>query len=331
MKHRYIAAVALLAAACGGGGSGPTPVVNPPQIACPADLTVKGVTGAAQDVSFDNPTTTGGSAPVNVTCARASGSSFPLGTTSVSCTANDAAGRQASCSFNVVLTGFTMPATRFEAVGDSLTQGENGLPAFVDTPNAYPTKLQTLLDSFYPSQGLTVVNRGVGGERIETTVSSLPGNLNRDRPQAVLVLGGYNNLTLPCGVGRANTTACGDATQEAAVGVRDCIRKAKESPVGVKFIFVSTLTPPGPVDAKAPDKRIDRDAIIETNRKIRQFAASEGATLVDTYALFVGHEADYVSIDGLHLKPAGYDTIAQAFFDAIRKAIPQTPLFNTVR
>src|SRR6185503_5978056 len=119
MKHRYIAAVALLAAACGGGGSGPTPVVNPPQIACPADLTVKGVTGAAQ---------------VNVTCARASGSSFPLGTTSVSCTANDAAGRQASCSFNVVLTGFTMPATRFEAVGDSLTQGENGLPAFVDTP-----------------------------------------------------------------------------------------------------------------------------------------------------------------------------------------------------
>src|SRR4029079_15851478 len=163
MKHRYIAAVALLAAACGGGGSGPTPVVNPPQIACPADLTVKGLTAAPQHVSFDSLTSTGGSAPVNVTCARASGSSFPLGTTSVSCTANDAAGRQASCSFNVVLTGFTMPATRFESVGDSLTQGENGLPAFVDTPNAYPTKLQKLLERFYPRQGLAVVTRGVGG------------------------------------------------------------------------------------------------------------------------------------------------------------------------
>ena len=107
MKYRYIVAVSLLATACGGSkGPGPTPV--PPQIACPADVTVRGVNSGSQAVTFDAPTTTGGTAPVNVTCAHASGSSFPLGTTSNTCTASDAGARQASCSFNVVLTGVTL-------------------------------------------------------------------------------------------------------------------------------------------------------------------------------------------------------------------------------
>jgi lysophospholipase L1-like esterase len=327
MIHRRMAAlVALLAAACG-GSNGPTPVTNPPQIACPADVTVSGVTTPSQPVSFDAPTTSGGTAPVNVTCAQSSGSTFPLGTTPVNCTARDAAGRQAACTFNVVLKGMALGATKFLAVGDSLTEGENGFPpAVVDSANAYPTRLLALLEGRFPSQGIAVVNRGVGGERIERTRDRLPGILNADRPDAVLILGGYNNLTLHCAVGRANTTACGLATDEAAFGVRDCIREAKESPVGVKFIFASTLTPPGPVGANAGDKRIDREAIVETNRKIRQFVSQEGATLVDAFPRFVGHESEYVSIDGLHLQPAGYQAIADAFFEAITARIPQTPL-----
>lgn len=325
MNRRWIAAAALLAAAC--GSNGPTPITNPPQIACPADVTVQGVTAPSQPVSFDLPTASGGTAPVNVTCAQSSGSTFPLGTTPVNCTARDGAGRQAACTFNVVLKGMALGATAFLTVGDSLTEGENGLPtAVVDPANSYPTKLLALLEGRFPGQGITMVNRGFGGERIERTRDRLPGVLNTDRPEAVLILGGYNNLTLPCAVGLASTMACGLATDEAAFGVRDCIREAKESPVGVKFIFASTLTPPGP----AGNKRIDREAILETNRKIRQFIAQEGATLVDPFPRFVGHESEFVSIDGLHLQPAGYQAIADAFFEAITAKIPQTPL-ATVR
>jgi lysophospholipase L1-like esterase len=321
-----VALVALLLAACG-GSNGPTPVTNPPQISCPADVTVTGVSAPSQPVSFDTPTTSGGTAPVNVTCAQSSGSTFPLGTTPVNCTARDAAGRQAACTFNVVLKGMSLGATKFLTVGDSLTEGENGFPtAVVDPANSYPTKLLALLEGRFPGQAITVVNRGVGGERIERTRDRLPGILNTERPEAVLILGGYNNLTLPCAVGRASTMACGAATDEAAFGVRDCIREAKESAVGVKFIFASTLTPSGAVAANANDKRIDREAILETNRKIRQFAAQEGATLVDTYPRFAGHEAEYVSIDGLHLQPAGYQAVADAFFEAILARIPQTPV-----
>jgi lysophospholipase L1-like esterase len=94
----------------------------------------------------------------------------------------------------------------------------------------------------------------------------------------------------------------------------------------VRYIFVATLTPPGPVG----DHRIDREAIHEANRKIVQVAASEGATLADTYTAFLGHEAQYVSVDGLHLNPAGYQAIADTFFAAIKSTIPQTSALGSV-
>jgi lysophospholipase L1-like esterase len=315
----------VLLAACGGKSPGPppTPITDPPQIACPADISVRGITGGSQAVTFANPVVTGGAAPVNASCNPASGASFSLGPTSVSCTASDASARQASCSFTVTVSGLVLGVTKFEAVGDSLTQGENGVgpkPAFVDPGNSYPAKLQTLLDASFPGQGISVLNRGHGGDKAETTRDDLPGNLLRDRPQAVLLLTGYNDLEV-CGPGQANSIACRQATERVAFAVRDCIRKAKESPVGIKYIFVSTLTPPG-----SGPKRIERSAIEETNGKIRQMIASEKATLVDMYPTFLGHEADYVSIDGLHLQPAGYQAIADGFFAAIKATVAQTSL-----
>lgn len=324
------ACLVALVAACGGKSPGqpPTPITDPPQIVCPADISVPGITGGSQVVPFANPTVTGGAAPVTTSCTQTSGASFPLGPTTVSCAANDARARQASCSFTVTLTGLVLGVKKIDAIGDSLTAGENGAgakPSFVDPGNSYPTKLQAALDTTYPGQGITVVNRGESGKKVYETEAKLPGFLLADRPEAVLLLSGYNDLTTPCAPGRANSLACGEATDEVAVGVRDLIRRSKESPVGVKFIFVSTLTPPGP----SGGQRIDDNAIKETNTKIRRMIAAEKATLVDTYPLFTGHEAEYVSLDGLHLRPAGYQAIADAFFTAIKATVPQTSLGST--
>lgn len=313
-------AIAVTVTSCGGKGPGPTPVIDPPQIACPADVTVSGVTGVSQEVTYPAPTTSRGVSPVAVTCAPASGTAFALGTTTVNCAARDAQAREAACAFRVTVNGLALGAKKFLAAGDSLTSGENGLPSFVDPPNSYPTKLQALLDRFFPGQGLSVVNRGESGQRIERTEARLPGFLLAERPDGVLLLGGYNNLTLPCGPGQANSLACEAAVDDVAFGVRDCIRRAKESPAGIRFIFVSTLTPPG-----TGPKRIDRDAILETNRRIRVMVSAERAILVDAYPVFVGREAEFVSVDGLHLQPAGYQALADAFFAAIRATIPQTP------
>jgi lysophospholipase L1-like esterase len=330
--RRWVATAALLTAACGGHSPGPSPVSNPPQITCPADVAVHGVTGASQAVSYDPPAVTGGTQPVNVTCAKPSGSTFPLGTTSVSCAAADGGGRQATCSFNVILSGQALSVSKFDAIGDSFTAGENGLPATLDVPNSYPVKLQADLDSLYPGQAhITIQARP--GERVEQTVDRIPGIMAADRPEAVLLLSGFNNLTQPCPPGRAGTTACGQAIDDVGFGVRDCIRRVKEANVGVKYIFASTLTPPGRFVSGpgVTDRRIDGDAIVRANQRIRQMVANERAILVDPYPAFVGHEADYVSVDGLHLQPAGYQVLADTFFAAIMSNVAQTPLSNALR
>jgi lysophospholipase L1-like esterase len=330
MRLRTIAAIALLASACGSkpAPSTPTPVVAAPQISCPTDMTLKGVTGSTQAVTYSAPTVTGGATPVTTTCTQASGASFPLGTTSVKCTANDAQSRQAACSFSVTLTGFSIAATKYETVGDSLTEGETGrpnvAPSVLDVPNAYPTKLQQIFDATYPGQGLTVINRGLSGDTLEMTLAKINQYVPVDTPDAVLLLGGYNNLTGPCAAGLGASAGCKSAIDNAlAFGVRDCIRHAKEASATVKYVFVSTLTPPGATGSN----RIDGSAIIQANVRIRQMVASERVVLVDSYPLFEGHEADYVNVDGLHLRPAGYQALADAFFAAIKATIPQTPLF----
>lgn len=328
-----LGALALVAAgSCGSKNPGPVgPTTTAPQITCPADVTVRGITGGSQETSYTAPVVTGGAAPVATTCSPSSGAAFPLGTTTVNCTAIDAVPRQAACSFKVTLTGLSLGVTKFDSVGDSFTAGENALPlpSFVDPPNSYPTKLQTLFDTNFPDQGIAVVNRGESGQRVERTLELLSRHLTTDRPAAVLLLSGYNNLTSPCRPGLGKTKLCDDAVREVEFGVRDCVREIKESPVGVKYVFVSTLTPSGAVSPSSPrDNRIANDAIIEVNNRIRLRVAQEGATLVDVYPLFAGREADYISIDGLHLKPAGYQAIADEFFARIKATIPQTPLFS---
>jgi lysophospholipase L1-like esterase len=329
------AALVFLAAsvvsACGGRKSpaGPTSDTAAPQISCPADISIRCVPTATQSVTFDPPAVTGGVAPIQKSCNPVSGSAFPLGTTAVNCSASDASSRTATCSFYVSLTGFSIALRKYEAFGDSLTAGETGRPSVagfneIDLPNAYPTKLQQQFDATYPAQGVVVINRGHSLDTVGQTETLLRSFAAADRPDVVLLLTGYNNLTQPCGANGSGTQACRDAVRNLGMDVRSCIRHATEVDDALKFVFISTLTPPGTSGSNG----IDRNAIILANDQIRQASSSEHAVLVDSYTAFLGHEADYVNVDGLHLKPAGYQALADAFFAAIQSAVQQTPLFR---
>ncbi len=78
-----------------------------PTITCPANLAV-GATGATTPVTYAAPTVgdncSGVGAPV---CTPASGSSFPVGTTTVNCSVKDAANNSASCSFTITVNPVT--------------------------------------------------------------------------------------------------------------------------------------------------------------------------------------------------------------------------------
>src|SRR4030095_4016788 len=119
-------------------------------------------------------------------------------------------------SFSVTLKGLSIAIKKIDAFGDSFTVGENALPltslTFVDTPNAYPAKLQAQFDAVYPGQGVTVVNRGHSGDRAQITANDvIPKFLPVDRPDTVLLLTGYNDLLSACRVTDGQNPACGEA------------------------------------------------------------------------------------------------------------------------
>ena len=90
------------AAACTGGDT------LPPQISCPSNVTaVSAITcppAISAVVNFPTPTATDNCpADVAVVCNPPSGSTFPVGTSTVTCTATDAAGQTTTCTFTVTL------------------------------------------------------------------------------------------------------------------------------------------------------------------------------------------------------------------------------------
>jgi len=76
---------------------------TPPELKLPSDMTVQATSpGAVVTFSVSASDLVDGSMPV--TCTPASGSTFPLGTTTVTCSAIDKTGNKASASFKVTVT-----------------------------------------------------------------------------------------------------------------------------------------------------------------------------------------------------------------------------------
>jgi hypothetical protein len=76
-----------------------------PTMSQPADITSEATGPSGAQVAYPSPPATdlGGPANPTVTCTPASGSMFPLGTTSVKCSATDSAGNTTSATFNVTI------------------------------------------------------------------------------------------------------------------------------------------------------------------------------------------------------------------------------------
>ena len=82
---------------------------TPPVISCPANIAVNAIAGTcAAPVTFSVGASDNCSA-ASVSTDYLSGSSFPVGTTTVHATATDAAGNSSSCSFTVTVSDITPP------------------------------------------------------------------------------------------------------------------------------------------------------------------------------------------------------------------------------
>jgi lysophospholipase L1-like esterase len=298
--------VALCVAACGGSTTKPTPPPDAPQITCPASQTQPSRDGLAVSVAYPAPAVIGGAAPVAMTCSPASPSSFPIGSTNVTCSAKDALNRTDVCSFAVMVTAPPrIGATRFVAFGDSISDGVLGFaPRAVGDPGppvGYAFKLKTLLADRYTAQTISMTDEGVPGERVNMGVARMPGVLTRDQPEVLLLLEGVNDLN---GGGDA-------AIPTVKAGLTTMVRQARGRGLPV---FLATLLPQRPPGQRA----LAPASIPPANAEIRSIASAEGAILVDLFAAFDGQTGTLLGPDGLHPNDAGYSKMAEVFFEAIR-------------
>src|SRR5262249_54883494 len=80
-------------------------VTNPPSITlnCSSNLTAVATSSNGATVFFSSTATGGCSPPPTLVCNPPSGNTFPIGTTTVSCTASDTCGNGTNCSFTVTV------------------------------------------------------------------------------------------------------------------------------------------------------------------------------------------------------------------------------------
>jgi lysophospholipase L1-like esterase len=305
----------LLALMCGAGcnntPSAPTPapvVADPPELTCPAPVTVSALTSAGATVTYALPESRKGQGTVSVVCTPASGNTFPVGETQAQCVATDSLSRTGLCTFSVTVAGPPrLRATRIMAFGDSLTVGATILsndPYDVIHPpeTAYPTVLRQLLSARYTDQTITVFNRGLPGEQASRALPRFIATFAADAPDVVVLQEGYNDVK------QQDTEAAGIAN--AIAGVRELAGEARRR--GAR-VFICTLAPgrPGRI-------QIQNSALQFINDQLRQVARAEGAVLVDLYGALSPDVNANVSIDGLHLTPLGYRRVAETVFAAIR-------------
>ncbi len=321
-RHLPWILVATLLHGCGGSPTNPDPPVPPPAVTCPADVQALARSGQPPVVTFDVPVPTGGVPPVSTTCAPASGTPFPLGTTRVTCTATDSRGRSGACGFSVIVSAVpVLSSVRFVAFGDSITEGTTSpdpTTLLLSLTESYPYKLEALLSARYIDQTIVVLNRGRAGERAYPReggtggVTRLPGVLDRDKPQVLLLLHGANDLL----------AAAASGLFDAAIGriitaLEDMIQIAHARGVQVMLANFPPQNPNGSRGGGA-------EAVVELNNEIAALASDEGVVLVDLFGGLNGTPTGSIGVDGLHPTDSGYTKIANIWYEAIRRVYEQS-------
>ncbi|MBI3651130.1 MAG: HYR domain-containing protein [Acidobacteria bacterium] len=167
--------VTVTASGCTSAASAATTVTisdtTPPTITCPANQIVS--SAGSTSVSYPTPTVSDNCSGVGTpTCAPPSGSVFPLGTTTVSCSVNDASTNTASCSFTVTL----VPCTISCPANITMANAANQCGAVVNYSPTASLGCGTVIcspasGSFFPTGTTTVTCTTTAGPSCSFTVT----------------------------------------------------------------------------------------------------------------------------------------------------------------
>jgi lysophospholipase L1-like esterase len=325
MSRRVVLlSAALVTAACGGGGGGgitqPPPVTTPPGASVAVvvyyDENGNGLMDANEQARLPQVEVTvgGRTARTETLSGRAVVQGVPGGVHAVAINPTTlppfytagASGATVTVPPDATASPIPLPARLeiggnrtnvYMAFGDSITKGEGD-----SSPAGYPGRLQTKLRAHFGDG--EVVNRGADGTNSGEAVERLLRNLRPNQPAFTLVLYGTNDW---------NQVECHDTPPcEVVANLRRVLFEVKNAD---SLPFLATLPPVNPVLAGDGRNRW----IEQTNVAIKQLAREQGAFVVDLYEAFrlQGGDVSRFFTDHVHPNAAGYDVMAEAFFQAI--------------
>lgn len=184
----------------------------------------------------------------------------------------------------------------FMAFGDSITLGQG------DPGGGYPQRLEAKLRAHFGDG--SVVNRGADGTLSGEGAERILRNLRGSSPAFTLIVYGTNDW---------NDVPCQDAPPCKVVDnlrlIVDEVKSARSLP------FLGTIPPVNPVIAGASRN----DWVSATNDRIKQLGQAEGVFVVDLFEAFrrQGGDVSRFFVDHVHPNAAGYEVIAEAFFQGI--------------
>lgn len=146
---------------------------TPPTITIPSNMIVEATSSAGAVVNYAATVTDDTDPSPSLTCSPASGSTFPLGTNTVNCTAQDASHNTASASFTVTVQDTTPPT--IDAHGDLTVEATSASGAVVNysPPASHDAVGGDGTASCSPASGSTFA---LGDTTVNCTASDAAGN-----------------------------------------------------------------------------------------------------------------------------------------------------------
>lgn len=205
----------------------------------------------------------------------------------------------------------TIVPENYTAFGDSIANGVVYDPERRTSPG-YRDPLQKALRNYF---GLgTVFNAGVDGEPTADGLGRIDNAISAQDPGAIMILEGTNDIVAAIDV------------SVIAFNLRSMLQRAEAEKPGL-LRFLGTLPPrldPGPDGFDGPGNgRID-----ELNAMLEVIGPEEGAFVVDLNTPIDGHPE--LMSNHLHPSVAGYEVMAQQWFDAAKPEIVALTNFGDV-
>jgi hypothetical protein len=190
-----------------------------PTVAVPSPITTEATSAAGAVVTYPAATATddvdGNLTPV---CQPASGSTFALGTTTVTCTATDQAGNTGSAPFTVTVLDRTAPVVTVPGPIQREATGPTGA-AVTFTATASDTVSGALSPTCTPASGSTFA---IGTKTVSCIATDAAGNTGSATFQVTVVDTTAPTLTVPANITVAATSASG-ATVSYATSATDLV------------------------------------------------------------------------------------------------------------